>query len=380
MLVVLLLVSASAAFESPASAAPPETASPEPDDAEPDDAELKAQAKLEVGAAIAAFEIGDYALALVHFEAAMALRPVAKLHYNIAVCHQRLALQSEEAEQRTRHREQAIDSYNQYLALNPDADDRLEVAGIVRELGGRPVINTPIKPVFERSDEPPPDAEAAQDDEPPPDALDGQLEAPKPLPLPHHGRFGVLLGTGIGSSLLTNRDIAARGLFLLDLHGGGFVGRKRSFLLAAQTTIYTGAALRSDRLSLWALHLGLIGLQQWVVANQRVELGLGGVVGLASQSITQGANAAPPLCSVNKNTQVAGRNGGEFAARFELAVLVGERRRGMFMVMLQPTFDVFGRPKGGENCLPGQSPWDALAVTERWQFFLFAGAGYSLRF
>ena len=108
-----------------------------------------------------------------------------------------------------------------------------------------PVINTPIKPVFDtgdpgdpaesdETDEPPPDVVPEQPT--PPDAVDGQLDPPalpKPPPPPHHGRFGVTLGLGLGSSLIGNRDIAARGLFVLDLHGGGFVGPKRRFLLAA---------------------------------------------------------------------------------------------------------------------------------------------------
>lgn len=365
--------SASAYAGPPQSEGPAASASPVAEDGE---AEIKAKAKLEAQAAIAAFEQGDYALALVHFEAAMALRPVAKLHYNIAVCHQRLSLQTDEPEARTRHREQAIDSYNRYLEQNPAAEDRGEVATIVRELGGTPVVNTPIKPVFEGgSSEPPSTGDASED------PIDEPLPIGKPPPPPpHHGRFGVLLGLGIGSSLLGNLDVAAPVLFNLDLHGGGFVGPKRRFLLAAQTSIYTGGSLRSDRLSFWGLHLGLLGEQQWVVARERLAIGLGGLVGLASQSVAQGTNAAPPLCSIGNGAQVAGRNGGQFAARFDLSLLVGPRRRGMLTVLVQPTLDVFGRPRGGKDCLPGQSPWDALDMTERWQFLMFAGAGFSLRF
>jgi tetratricopeptide (TPR) repeat protein len=379
----LLVGSAALALGSaPALAGPPEGPAVDPE------ADTKALAKAEVVAAIAAFEVGDYALALVHFEAAMALRPSPKLHYNIAVCHQRLSLQTDDPEARTRHREQAIDSYNRYLEQNPEAEDRLDVAAIVRELGGTPVINTPIKPVFEPVADPPdegpdPDPDPVPD-ELPPDAVDGQLgdppALPKPPPPPRHGRFGVLLGLGLGSSLISNRDIAARGLFMIDLHGGGFVGRERRFLLALQTSVYTGASLRTDRLSFWAFHLGLLAEQQWVVARERLAIGLGGVVGLASQTVLQGTNAAPPICTVGKNSQVAGRNGGQFGDRFDLSVLIGQRRRGMLMVMLQPTYDVFGPPKNGAGCMVGQSPWEALNVTERWQFLLFASAGYALRF
>lgn len=367
-----LLTCAALLVGRPAIAGPPEA----PVAVDPEaQAETKAQAKAEVMAAITAFEVGDYALALVHFEAAMALRPVPKLHYNLGVCHQRLSLQTDDPETRTRHREQAIDSYNRYLEFNPQAEDRREVATIIRELGGTPVTLTSTKPVFETKPSSPVDDAAL-----PPDALDGQLALPKPPPPPHHGRFGVLLGLGVGSSLITNRDIAAPALFMIDLHGGGFVGRQRRFLLAVQTSIYTAGSLRSDRLSFWALHFGLLGEQQWVVARERLAIGLGGTIGLASQSVVQGVNAAPPICSVASSTQVAGRNGGSFGGRFELALLAGARRRGMFTVMLQPTFDVFGPPKNGQNCLPGQTPWEALNMTERWQFLVFAGAGYSLRF
>jgi hypothetical protein len=381
-LAAVLIASAATLIESTANGAPPEVEGPVTPAVD-----TTAAAKAEVKSAILAFDTGDYALALAHFQAAMDLRPAPKLYYNIAVCHQRLSLQTDDPEARTRHREQAIDNYNLYLEHNPEAEDRRDVAAIVRELGGTPVINTPIKPVFEDPEQHDPDAEQPdpeQPDELPPDAVDGQLDPPPPQPkppsLPHHGRFGITLGLGLGSSLIGNRDIAARGLFMFDLHGGGFVGPKRRFLLAAQTSIYTGASLRTDRLSFWALHLGLLGEQQWVVANERLAIGLGGVVGLASQTVLQGVNAAPPVCSVNRNSQVAGRNGGQFGARFDLSLLIGQRRRGMLMVLIQPTFDVFGPPKNGANCQPGQSPWDALNMTERWQFLLFAGAGYSLRF
>jgi tetratricopeptide (TPR) repeat protein len=379
-LAVALLSCAAMAWSASVHAGPPESASPVASESE---AEIKAKAKAEAQTAIAAFEQGDYALALVHFEAAMALRPAPKLHYNIAVCHQRLALQTDDPEQRTRHREQAIDSYNRYLEQNPGAEDRGEVAAIVRELGGTPVVNTPIKkPVFEGGGTPSEGGEGPREGgEVTPDAA--PLEPPptsKPPSPPHHGRFGVLLGLGVGSSLIGNRDVAAPVLFNLDLHGGGFVGPKRRVLLAAQTSIYTGGSLRSDRLSFWGLHLGLLAEHQWVVARERLAIGLGGLAGLASQSVAQGTNAAPPLCSIGSGTQVAGRNGGQFAARLHLALLVGPRRRGMLSVLLQPTVDVFGRPRGGQDCLPGQSPWEALDMTERWQILMFAGAGFSLRF
>lgn len=384
-LVAALISGAATLLVRSANAGPPEGTSQAPAPSETEaqtEAETKAKAKLEAGAAIAAFESGDYALALVHFEAAMALRPAPKLHYNIGVCHQRLSLGSDDPQARTRHREQAIDSYNRYLEHNPEASDRREVAAIIRELGGTPVVNTPIKPVFEGEPSEAEPSESGEGEPLPPDAIDGSLAppAPKPPPPPHHGRFGVTLGLGLGSGLLRNQDIAARVLVSFDLHAGGFVGPKRRFLLAAQTSVYSGGSLRSDRLAFWGLHVGLLGQQQWVVARERLAIGLGGVVGLASQSVAQGTNAAPPICSINRNSQVAGRNGGQFAARFDLALLVGARRRGMLMVLLQPTIDVFGRPRGGDNCLPDQSPWDALAMTERWQFLMFAGAGFGLRF
>ena len=128
-----------------ARAAPPETEVASP--AMSDD-ERKQAARAEVAAAKSAFAAGDLEGAIGHYEAAMDLLPAPKLHYNIGVCHQRLALQAETSQQRTLHRDLAIDSYNTYLEQNPRADDRLEVADTIRELGGVPVtMPSLMKPV-----------------------------------------------------------------------------------------------------------------------------------------------------------------------------------------------------------------------------------------
>ena len=164
---------------------------PPPDERPP--AEAKARAKAEVAAASQAFAAGDFALAIQRYEAAMTILPAPKLHYNIGVCHQRLALQAETPAERTRHRDLAIDSYNRYLGENPKAGDRLEVAETIRDLGGTPATRA-LVPLFEDdevegaeevegSDDPPKeggtlDGERGGDGDPDPELI----EPPEPPP------------------------------------------------------------------------------------------------------------------------------------------------------------------------------------------------------
>ncbi|WP_146155575.1 hypothetical protein, partial [Enhygromyxa salina] len=191
-----LLVVAALSGGPAVAATPPE---PEAQPTAASEAELKAAARLEVQAGSAAFQAGDFQLALDHYEAAMALLPAPKLHYNIGVCHQRLALDAESSEDRTRQRDLAIESYNAYLEQNPGAEDRLEVAETIRELGGSATTMPRLKPLFEDDESTPTDppteapTEAALNDDPSGELETGQdppgdspLTAPEP-PYPSHG-------------------------------------------------------------------------------------------------------------------------------------------------------------------------------------------------
>lgn len=345
-----------------------------------DEAQRKAAAKAEVEAARSAFSRGDYQAAIEHYQAAMEILPAPKLHYNIAVCHQRLAHEAEAAEDRTHERDLAIESYNRYLEQNPRAEDRLEVAETIRELGGTPVTMPALKPLFDgpkqpESDEP----EQIEDPEPPPEPPITPPTERKP-PYPSHGRFGMMLVGGFAPDLSSAAAIDAPGLFALDLHGGGFVGPRRRFLLAAMTTLYAGATLRPDGFSFYGYSVGLLGQQTWVVGREAAQLSFGGLVALTGQGLNQRTDVPPPLCRIERGAQIAGRSGGLVAPRFDLGLLLGVRRRGMISLLVQPSVAVFGDGPRGEQCSDDDTPWTVLGVQRRWQFQLWAGAGYSLRF
>ncbi len=358
-----------------AKAAPPEPSPEAPHPSEPsDDEQRKAAAKAEVRAAGEAFSTGDFQAAIEHYEAAMALRPAPKLHYNIAVCHQRLSLEAATPEDRTHERDLAVESYNHYLEQNPRADDRLEVAETIRALGGSPVTMPALKPLFDGKDptdttKPPNDPPPA---EPPPE--------PHERPYPSHGRFGVMLAGGFSPNLRAAKAIDAPGLFALDLHAGGFVGRRRRFLLAAQTTLYSGATLRTDGFSLYGYSLGLLGQQTWVVGREAIQLSFGAAAALTGQGLSERENVPPPLCALDRGAQIAGRTGGMFGTRFDLGILLGSRRRGMISLLVQPNVAVFGDGPRGDQCTGDETPWTVLGVRKRWQFQLWAGAGFSFRF
>jgi hypothetical protein len=359
---VIVVLLASVATMSVARAAPPPDAAPPPEPAPTPEDEIKAAARLEVQAGSEAFQAGAYQAAIDHYQAAIALRPAPKLHYNIAVCHQRLSLSAETPEERTRQRDLAIERYNAYLEQNPQAEDRLEVAQTIRDLGGTPVTMPGLKPLFEGTNPQPGDGEnestvetpADPQYDPPIEPPAGAEPPPKPPPYPNHGRFGVLLVGGFSPALSKAETVNARGLFGVDLYGGGFVGKRRRFLLAAHTALFGGATLNSQRLSFYGYSLGLLGQQTWaldgVVGREVVQIGFGGLAAITVQSIN-GRNDLP-LCSLsNPNFQIASRTGAVFGSRFDLGLLMGARRRGMIGILVQPSLGVFGDGPTASACM-----------------------------
>lgn len=366
----------------------------QPAAAQPSEDERKAVAKAEVQAARAAFSSGEYQAAIAHYQAAMAILPAPKLHYNIAVCHQRLSVQAEAAEERTRQRDLAVESYNRYLEQNPRAEDRLEVAEIIRELGGVPVTMPSLKPLFDGDEQA--DASASQPADPgesqqpsdpqqqPSDSSSSPTEqsgaSSKPPYYPSHGRFGLMFAGGYSPMIGTAEAIDAPIMSAVDLHGGGFIGKHRRFLLAASTMLFSGTTLRPNGLSFYGYSIGLLGQQTWVLGREGVQLSFGGVAALTGQGLNQREDVAPPLCRRGDGVQVASRTGGLFAPRFDLGILLGMRRRGAISLLVQPSFAVFGAGPTGEQCSEGQTPWTVLGVRQRWDLQLWAGAGYSFRF
>ena len=88
----------------------------------------------------------------------------------------------------------------------------------------------------------------------------------------------------------------------------------------------------------------------------------------------------PPICTIARGAQIAGRSGFMIAPRGEFEVLLGPRRRSMLGVQLQPSFAVFGDGPRGDQCSDGTTPWTNLGVRRRWQFQIQLGLNYGLRF
>jgi tetratricopeptide (TPR) repeat protein len=91
------------------------------------------------------YEQGDYPGALVEFEAARKLKPLAELDYNVARCHDRLE-----------HYPQAIAEYKKYLKQKPDAEVQERVKVLESRTAPEPVvIEKPVEkpkptPVYKR--------------------------------------------------------------------------------------------------------------------------------------------------------------------------------------------------------------------------------------
>lgn len=384
----LVCLLATALASGPTAAAPEPDGGQPPDGPQASDEQRKAAAKAEVQAARAAFSRGEYQAAIDHYEAAMAILPAPKLHYNIAVCHQRLSVQAEAAEDRTRERDLAVESYNRYLEQNPRAEDRLEVAEIIRELGGVPVTMPSLKPLFEGDSEGEAQPQGTDPEQPSAEQLEPATNPPAPQPpsppkqrpYPSHGRFGFMFAGGYSPMVGTAEAIDAPALFAIDMHGGGFIGPRRRFLLAAHTMLYSGATLSPNGFSFYGYSVGLTGQHTWVFGREGVQLSFGGVAALTGQGLSQREDVPPPLCSLGRGAQIAARTGGLVAPRLDLGILLGVRRRGAISLLVQPSFAFFGAGPRGEQCSDDETPWTVLGVRERWDFQLWAGAGYSFRF
>ncbi len=381
---VIALLLASVAPLSIARAAPP-TDPPPPEQVD----ETKEAARNQVRLGSEAFQAGEYQTAIDHYEAAIALRPAPKLHYNIAVCHQRLSLAAESPEERTRQRDLAIDHYNAYLEQNPQAEDRLEVAEIIRDLGGTPVTMPGLKDLeFDPPSESEPTGETPTEtpaDTPIDPSAEPTTQPPKPPPYPHHGRFGISLVGGFSPDLRRARAVDAPGLFAVDFHGGGFLGPRRRFLLAGHATLFSGAALVADGLSFYGYSLGLLGMQTWALAGvpgrEAVQIGFGGVAAVTGQGINEREDVAPPLCSLeDRGAQIAARTGGLFGPRFDVGILLGPRRRAMIGLLVQPTLAVFSDGRTVSACQGDDTPWTVLGIHRRLQFQVWVGAGFNFRF
>lgn len=360
--------------------------------AAPVDPAIAERASKEVAAARAAFTRGDEATAIVHFEAALALRPAPKLHYNLGVCHMRLYREADERRETTaasQHAAAAIEAFNTYLRAAPTADDRVEVEGLVRDLGGEPAtgaqLRDPLTPA--RTDTPEPAATpdpAASPSDPaaspigPAPIADPSRPSVAPTPdfvLPR-GYVGITLGLAAQPQLVTRTDLDGGYQGLVGFRGGARLGRRHRAEVGAQVWLAVPGEAAKNRLALSTQSLLLdAGYAIPLGPNRRFELPLGGFLGVAREALRTRAGQPLPGCAIQVTTAaLAGaRAGGVVGGRLGFAVLVGPRRNHELGMHLNLAFFGFGpRFDLGPGCLSQDVP--------RARFVLTGAAGYAFRF
>ncbi len=358
--------------------------------AAPDPA-TRARASEAVAEARAAFDRADYAAAITHFEAALALRPAPKIHYNLGVCHTRLYRAAEargDADASRSHAAAAIDAFNTYLRAAPSADDRDAVGDMVRALGGTPATAPQLRDPLSAT----PPAPAPPGDDP----LDRPL-APIPIPIPSpapvpvpvapapapplaRGYLGVELGLTAQPQLLTRSDLDGAFQGLLVLRGGARLGARRRMDLGAQLTFATPAETAKTNLALSNQSILIdLGHTFPLGHTRRFELSLGGLVGAAREALRVRDGQPLPTCAIQSTgTLVAARAGAVLGGRVGFAVLVGARRNHELGMHLTPAFHGYGPgPTGstGSTC-----HGYVLQDVPRARFVLTSAIGYAIRF
>jgi hypothetical protein len=368
----LLAALASAA---PAAAAPPA-----------DDEARKLEARRLVEEARARFDAGDPAGALAKFEAAMAVRPSTKLHYNLGVCHQRLADAARargDAGADARHTAAAVDAFNAYLRAHPDAPDRVAVEDTVRTLGGTPAtapkLRDPLTPAADPQPRDPPtpaDSPAPEPRDPPTPAV---APAAPPEPPPPRGYLGALLGF-VSQPQLVDRgllDGAVQGLLVV--RGGGRLGARRRVELGGQVWLAVPGQTSAMHLALSSQSL-LVDVAYAVPlgSRRRFELPLGGAVGVMREALRVRPGQPLPACADGgADTLVSARAGGVVGGRLGFAVLVGPRRNHEIGMHVHLAFIGLGRGTAGGSC---DRPPPVAAELPRARLVITSAVGYAFRF
>jgi hypothetical protein len=368
---------------------------------DPVDAAAAERASKEVAAGKAAFARGDAAAAIVRFEAALALRPAPGLHYNLGVCHMRLYNQAGErrdAAGEARHAAAAIEAFNTYLRAVPGAKDRAEVEALIRGLGGEPATAAQLRDPLSAPPGPHVDPEPTGDgptakplseqpsgDGPQPVPAPAAtstpvLVAPIPAPTqtyaPPRGYLGVALGLASQPQLAARTDLDGAYQGLVSLRGGARLGPRRRAELGAQVWLAVPGETAKNRLALSTQSLLLdAGYAIPLGRTHRLELPVGGFIGVAREALRTRVDQPLPGCAIQTMTAaLAGaRAGGVAGGRLGFAVLVGPRRNHELGMQLSLAFFGFGpRFDLGPGCLSQDVP--------RARFVLTGVAGYAFRF
>jgi hypothetical protein len=357
------------------------------------DAEAEAEAKAASGRAREAARAKDYAAALRHYQEALRLQPSAKLHFNIGVCHHRLMVSHEpgtpayEAE-----RGAAVTAYNHYLQAAPGASDTDEVAEMIRALGGTPLVDDPEPWTIELVE---------PDDVPDPPSFDeGRTEAPDHAPPAHapttrpaspattsfpRGRLGGFIPVVMSNpaELAASDELRPLPTLGLGVRGNAFLGPRRRIALGGELGLGTQPASARTRHRLSTGWVGVLLEIRHPIADGRFEIGVGGVVGLGSQSLVYTGDDRLP-CAVGRE---ASRRAGLWAgARLYLAALLGKRRNHELSLRLGPGLGAYApgsvraSDAAGTSCADEPSAFEAFGLDDGASLSVTVDIGYAPRF
>lgn len=360
----------------------------------------QAQAKAALDRARQAARAQDFATALRHYEEALRLRPSGKLHFNVGVCHHRLMMgEATGSPAYEEHRAAAVEAYNRYLQASPGATDAEEVAEMVRALGGTPISDdpepwtielvepdeVPLPPGLDDADgdpwaEPEPDA-SSTDDTPP-----ATRPAP-PKPVGPRGRFGPfvpLIVTNPGE-LARSDELRALPTTGLGLRGNAFLGPRRRLALGGELAVALQPMAARTRHRLHLAYLGVLLEVRHPLGDGRLEIGGGGTLGLATQSLAY-AGDDRLRCAVGRSDEASRRSGLWAGARLYVAAMLGPRRNHELSLRLGPGLGAY--PAGsrasvdaeGQSCEGEPSAFETFGIDEGAALVVSVDIGYAPRF
>lgn len=345
----------------------------------------------------AAVRAGDYAAALGHYQGALRLRPSAKLHFNIAVCHHRLMLTQEPGSSAyEQQRAAAVTAYNRYLQAAPGAPDTDEVSELVRALGGTPLVDDPepwtielVEPdavpeapsLYDQTEEP-----ATTPTTPTPTEPTPRPPGPTPAGPTLRGRIGPFVPLVLSSPAALARSSELRPLptLGLGLRGNAFVGQRRRIALGGELALTTQPLSARARHRLGLGWLGVLLEFRHPLRDGRFEIGGGGVVGLGWQRLVY-AGDAPLRCAVG-GREASGRAGLSTGMRLVLAALLGKRKSHELSLRVGPGLAAHGpgsvasEDAEGMPCTGEPSAFETLGLPDGAALSVTVDIGYAPRF